>query len=342
MANAFDFYRPSNSQALKDAWKGAAPDREAAQGARGRLDAAMAEERRQASRGLGGTMSSPPSAFAGAGVARARAEYNAAQSRADRGNHAENTDVLDARDQMNGMTAGISDKVMNDPQVAAALAHLQGNMASGPYTDGVKQQIVNRNADQSAAAEAANADELRNTAAARGIDPTNALRAGQAQRQQSNIAFQGDMDSRAALTNYDAQQNAARSLAQGRLAQFGQAQPGYAQAANYAAQTQFTGGRTSAVGGNNAPSLAFGGRANNRTPFGAQSQQMNGNQSGTRPMPVGGMPANGAIPGSQPGQAPAPAPRPVRPPVVYGNTPFGPVSPAQNARSYQNIYKYTN
>jgi len=69
---------------------------------------------------------------------------------------------------------------------------------------------------------------------------------------------------------------------------------------------------------------------------------MNGNQSGTRPMPVGGMPANGAIPGSQPGQAPAPAPRPVRPPVVYGNTPFGPVSPAQNARSYQNIYKYTN
>jgi hypothetical protein len=29
-------------------------------------------------------------------------------------------------------------------------------------------------------------------------------------------------------------------------------------------------------------------------------------------------------------------------PVTYGNTAFGPVSTAQNARSYQNIFKYTN
>jgi len=162
-----------------------------------------------------------------------------------------------SRDLALGMTAGVSDRIMNDSQVAAALGQLESGMKSGPYSEAIQQQLVNRNADQTAAMEATNAEQLRNEAAARGIDPSAALRQGQAQRQQSNIAFQGDLGSKAAVSNYEAQQNAARGLASARLSQYGQAQPGYGQASSYLANEQFTSPRTSAVQSNSAPSIAF-------------------------------------------------------------------------------------
>lgn len=152
-------------------------------------------------------------------------------------------DVAEATNRMYGMTAGVSDQMMNDPRVTAALDQIQAGMKSGPYSPEVQQQMVNRQADQTAAAEAANAEQIRSDAAAMGTDPRAALRRGQAQRQQSNIAFQGDIGSKAAVANYGAQQDAARNLAATRLGQYGQAQQGYGQAANYAAQTQFSKGR---------------------------------------------------------------------------------------------------
>jgi hypothetical protein len=79
----------------------------------------------------------------------------------------------------------------------------------------------------------------------------------QAQRQQANVAFQGDLNSKAAAANYEAQQNAARGLASAKLGQYGQAQPGYSQAAGMNWNTQFAGTRSPAVQSGSAPNLAF-------------------------------------------------------------------------------------
>lgn len=106
----------------------------------------------------------------------------------------------------------------------------------GPYTPQVTQQLVNRQADQTAFAEGVNAEELRNSAAARGLAPNDpgiqaAMRQMQAQRQQSNVAFQGDIASQAAIQNFAA------------------TQPGYMAAAQANLNRQFGGNRTPAVQG---------------------------------------------------------------------------------------------
>jgi hypothetical protein len=100
-------------------------------------------------------------------------------------------------------------------------------LREGPYSKDVTQQLTNRQADQSAAAEAVNAEELRNSAAARGLSPNDpgiqaAMRQAQAQRQQSNIAFQGDIASQAAIQNFQATQPGYMAAAQANLnRQFG-------------------------------------------------------------------------------------------------------------------------
>jgi hypothetical protein len=75
----------------------------------------------------------------------------------------------------------------------------------GPYTPEVVNQLTNRRADQSAAAEAVNAEEIRNLAAARGMDPTQAIRGLQQGRQAQNVAFSGDIASQAAVQNFAAE-----------------------------------------------------------------------------------------------------------------------------------------
>lgn len=104
----------------------------------------------------------------------------------------------------------------------------------GPYTPEVVNQLTNRRADQSAAAEAVNADAIRNEAAARGLDPTQALRQGQQQRQAQNIAFSGDIASQAAVQNYAAETPGRMAAAQANLGR------------------TFTGGTTPAVTGGTA------------------------------------------------------------------------------------------
>lgn len=92
----------------------------------------------------------------------------------------------------------------------------------GPYTPEVVNQLTNRRADQTAAAEAVNAEEIRNTAAARGMDPTQALRQAQQQRQAQNVAFSGDIASQAAVQNFAAETPGRMAAAQANLQrQFG-------------------------------------------------------------------------------------------------------------------------
>lgn len=92
----------------------------------------------------------------------------------------------------------------------------------GPYTPEVVNQLTNRRADQTAAAEAVNAEEIRNTAAARGMDPTQALRQAQQQRQAQNVAFTGDIASQAAVQNFAAETPGRMAAAQANLQrQFG-------------------------------------------------------------------------------------------------------------------------
>jgi hypothetical protein len=92
----------------------------------------------------------------------------------------------------------------------------------GPYTPEVVNQLTNRRADQTAAAEAVNAEDIRNQAAARGMDPTQAIRGLQQDRQRGNIAFSGDIASRAAVDNFAAEAPGRMMAAQANLnRQFG-------------------------------------------------------------------------------------------------------------------------
>jgi hypothetical protein len=92
----------------------------------------------------------------------------------------------------------------------------------GPYTPQVVNQLTNRRADQTAAAEAVNAEEIRNQAAARGMDPTQAIRGLQQGRQAQNVAFSGDIASQAAVQNFAAEAPGNMMAAQANLnRQFG-------------------------------------------------------------------------------------------------------------------------
>ncbi len=201
-----------------------------------------------------------------------------------------------AWDQTMKMTAGQADQIMGDPRIEAALSKLQGGM-EGPYTPGVTQQLINRNADSTAYAEGVNADELRNQLAARGTGPNDpgyqaALRQMQSQRQAGNLAFAGDTQSKATLANYTAGQQAAQSLAGTKLNQFQTAQAPLAQAANYNANRSFSDGHTEFTGSPGSMGMSPGG--NGSLAF-SGPPQVNQNAWGTQP---------------QGGTTPAPTPKP--------------------------------
>jgi hypothetical protein len=277
MATAFNYYQPQDVAGMKAKKQGLLSDvasltsqKEQAQAA----DLAFRNRSRAPSgglmMGLGATNDPYHNVVGGKKAMDLGNRASALESQAN----AIDTTGAETANRVYGMTAGVSDQIMNDPQVAAALAQLESGMKEGPYSQAVQQQLVNRQADQSAAAEAVNADEMRNLAAARGLDPTQALRQGQQSRQAQNLAFSGDLRTKATLDNYAAQQAAAQNIAGTRLGQFGQAQPGYMQAADYATRVKDSAGRVSAVNNNSAPRLAFAGN---------QGSTQGG---GTQPKPV--------------------------------------------------------
>jgi hypothetical protein len=232
-----------------------------------------------------------------------------------------------------------SDKAEAAWQEAMALLQKQG-----PYTPAVVNQLTNRRADQTAAAEAVNAEEIRNQAAARGMDPSQAIRGLQQGRQAQNVAFSGDIASQAAVQNYAAEA------------------PGRMMAAQANLNRQFGGGTQPAVSGGGVPTVAppaprpapVGNTAFSSTARGGQGPMVAGNGAPVQKKPLsvaernalqtawarsGGKTINGTAgkPATGPLQVAA-----AQTPIQYGNTAFGPVSTAENARSYQNIYKYTN
>jgi hypothetical protein len=214
----------------------------------------------------------------------------------------------------------------------------------GPYTPEVVNQLTNRRADQTAAAEAVNAEEIRNQAAARGMDPTQAIRGLQQGRQAQNVAFSGDIASQAAAQNYAAETQGRLMAAQANLnRQFG----GATQPAVYGGG----GVRTTTPAPRPAP---VGNTAFSGTTRGGQGPVAAGGSAPAQKKPLsvaernalqtawansGGKTINGTAgkPATGPLQVAA-----AQTPIQYGNTAFGPVSTAENARSYQNIYKYTN
>jgi hypothetical protein len=210
----------------------------------------------------------------------------------------------------------------------------------GPYTPEVVNQLTNRRADQTAAAEAVNVEEIRNQAAARGMDPTQAIRGLQQGRQAQNVAFSGDIASRAAVDNFAAEA------------------PGRMMAAQANLNRQFGGATQNAVNGNGGnwsfttaarqPQLSSTAFSSNQgvtpapkpviapTPQKQPMSVADRNAAQTAWANSGGKTINGTA------GKPAVGPTAAANTVTYGNTAFGPVSTAQNARSYQNIYKYTN
>ena len=245
--------------------------------------------------------------------------------------------INELRSQVQAGGAGGSPEAQAEAAWKEAMGLLQ---KQGPYTPEVVNQLTNRRADQTAAAEAVNAEEIRNQAAARGMDPTQAIRGLQQGRQAQNVAFSGDIASQAAVQNFAAETPGRMAAAQANLnRQFGGAtQP----AVSSGGGTAFPAPRSSG-GGTAFPAPRSSGGYN---PGAVHQQAATMNQ--TR------QPTNlnrPAAPVAKPLVTPAPSPAPVAAtsaanspyqPVTYGNTAFGPVSTAQNARSYQNIYKYTN
>lgn len=282
--------------------------------------------------GLGRTPANAAGAFAGSGASGNSMGIDYAKLAQE-----------DALRNANNRQAGAS-APSGQSQAQAAWEEAMGLLQKpGPYTPEVINQLTNRRADQTAAAEAVNAEEIRNQAAARGMDPTQALRGLQQGRQASNVAFSGDIASQGAVQNYAAE-------TQGRL-----------MAAQANLNRQFGGGTQPAVygGGGGTPAPAprpapVGNTAFSGTTRGGQGPVAAGGSAPTQKKPLsvaernalqtawansGGKTINGTA------GKPATGPLPVaaaQTPIQYGNTAFGPVSTAQNARSYQNIYKYTN
>jgi hypothetical protein len=143
----------------------------------------------------------------------------------------------------------------------------------GPYTPGVINQLTNRRADQTAAAEAVNVEEARNQAAARGMDPTQAIHQMQQQRQAQNVAFSGDIASQGAVQNFAAET------------------PGRMAAAQAYLNRQITGGTQPAVtsgtafGGGGGGGGSGGGISNGRTEMGMTFELPQGQNARFVPRP---------------------------------------------------------
>jgi hypothetical protein len=137
-------------------------------------------------------------------------------------------------------TEGRGDATMQDPYLTAVLKRLDDIQAGKdlPYTDAVKSQITARHGDMGAAAEAANAEDLREATAANGgsmSDPSARARLSQGtqQRQAENLAFAGDLNTKATLENFNARNDASRAIAATRLPQLGEANGQYNLGAQY-------------------------------------------------------------------------------------------------------------
>jgi len=181
---------------------------------------------------------------------QAMQEYNKRTNEKRAASEKASKDKLDAqmagdKARFESLTSGRGQQIMDDPRISAALGKLEQMQAQGgPYSDKVQQQIINRQADMTAGAEAANANAIRSGVSARGgsMDDPSA-RAAMAQsrtsRQQQNVANAGDVATRAALANFQSGSDLAGQIAQMRLGQYGMSASPFAQAANAVGQATY-------------------------------------------------------------------------------------------------------
>lgn len=128
--------------------------------------------------------------------------------------------------QIDQSTYGRATELQNDPYQKSVMDFLQGqvNGANVPYTDTVKNSILAQQGQGAAAAEQAQMQSLRESLGASGgsiYDPgyQAAQREAQSQRQGMDLNAQGQLESHAAMDNFNAQSHGADQLAAARNAQ---------------------------------------------------------------------------------------------------------------------------
>lgn len=143
-------------------------------------------------------------------------------------------DMLRARDEQRnailGLTEGRMNAVLNDPHTASALKFL-GGVTSGqntPFNATVRNNMLTSQAGMAAAAEGAQAQQLKEQMALNGMAMTDpaaqaALREIQSRRQGQVMQGKNAIDSQANIANFNAQMAGANNLASVRAGQNAQA-----------------------------------------------------------------------------------------------------------------------
>lgn len=149
-----------------------------------------------------------------------------------------------ARKRITQLTEGRADELQNDPYHAAALDYMKGSVAGQnvPFTNTVKNSILAQQGADSASAEGAQMEQLRQSLGASGgsiYDPgyQAAQRQAMSERQGSNLDASGRLEAQAGIANNQAQAQAANSLAAARAQQNAQINQMKMAGADYQART---------------------------------------------------------------------------------------------------------
>lgn len=134
------------------------------------------------------------------------------------------------------LTEGRAEDILNDPYMSMALQAYQNAMSGGPFTDEVMSGITGQLADQAATSEQVQRQQLLEQLAATGgsMNDPSAMAAGRDLTEQRHLGLadaQRELLIEQALSNYQAQQQAAQQLAALRQNQYSLGNPLAMQAA---------------------------------------------------------------------------------------------------------------
>ncbi len=134
--------------------------------------------------------------------------------------------LADARAGMMANTEGRAGELANDPRLASAMDFFARTMggAEGPYTEGSKTAMLNKQASMSSAAQAAQMKALQDATAAAGgsvYDPSYQAKVAEmnANRQGANQNAAGAIEREAAQANFGARMGGAGQLVGARMGQ---------------------------------------------------------------------------------------------------------------------------
>lgn len=161
---------------------------------------------------------------------QAQSTYDEARGRADAGGAA--YDEAKGNDQsIRDATMGQGDAMMGDAKLGAAQDYLQGLLGKGGKD--FQNAMYSQMSDQNAAAAGTQADQLRSSAAASGLNASDpAFQAMQRSTETGRMQANQGALATSVVQGTQMQQQAAGQLASQRLAQYGNAQGAYSQGAN--------------------------------------------------------------------------------------------------------------